>query len=60
MPVLLLVLIIGVVALLLLGGSVVLLLKLGVIAQYATKPEEPAAVGDYGLEQSREAGEGDE
>lgn len=39
-----------------LGVVVLVLVKLGVIVQYATK-EEPPEEGDYGLEQSRGAGE---
>ena len=39
-----------------LGIGVVVLLKLGVLARYAVK-EEKADRGEYGLDQSHEAGE---
>jgi len=39
--------------------GVVTLLKLGVVAKYALKPERPEdKLGDYGLEESHEAREG--
>ncbi|MFN2227938.1 MAG: hypothetical protein ACK2UY_16575 [Anaerolineae bacterium] len=41
---------------LILGAGVVVLLKLGVLAQYLFKEEEPDR-GDYDLDQSREAGD---
>lgn len=39
--------------LLALGGLIILLVKLGVIAQYATKPEPSDSSGDYMLENSK-------
>lgn len=46
----------GVALVIVLGAVVLVLIKLGVIVQYATK-EEPLEEGNYGLEQSRRAGE---
>jgi hypothetical protein len=43
-------------SLLVLGGALLLLLKLGVIGHYATRQEPPQA-GEYGLEQSSNAGQ---
>jgi hypothetical protein len=37
------------------GGLILVLIKLGVIAQYATR-EEPPDTASYGLDESREAG----
>jgi hypothetical protein len=45
----------GLVVLLLLGIGAIVLVKLGVIAQYAVK-DEPPEEGDFGLDQSREVG----
>jgi hypothetical protein len=45
----------GLVLLLVLGVGAIVLVKLGVIAQYAIK-DEPAEEGDFGLDQSREVG----
>ncbi|MCL7451560.1 MAG: hypothetical protein M8467_00745 [Anaerolineae bacterium] len=39
------------------AGLIVVLVKLGVIAQYAVR-EEPADTADYSLDESKEAGEG--
>ncbi len=36
-------------------GLVVLLLKLGVIVHYATKPEPPDTARDYSLDESHES-----
>jgi hypothetical protein len=36
-----------------LAGLVIALVKLGVIAHYAVKPEAPADAGDYSLDQSQ-------
>ncbi len=44
------------VAVVLLTVGVVLLIKLGVIARYALKPDEPPAPRDYDLDQSSPAG----
>lgn len=38
------------------GGLILLLIKLGVIAQYATRDESPDTAS-YSLDESREAGE---
>ncbi len=43
------------VALILLTVGVVVLIKLGVIARYALKPDEPSASADYELDQSKKA-----
>lgn len=47
----------AIVGLLGLAGLVVVLLKLGVIVHYATKPEDSEAGGDYDLGQSKQLGE---
>ena len=39
--------------LLAMGGLIVLLIKLGVIAKYATRPEPPDSSGDYTLDESK-------
>ncbi len=45
---------VAVVAVVALVGLVLLLVKLGVIARYATKPEPPDESGHYTLDQTKE------
>ncbi|MFC2023840.1 hypothetical protein ACFLT5_03805 [Chloroflexota bacterium] len=56
----LLLLILGLASLLLIGlfaGGALLLIRLGVIAHYSLKPEEPPGSDDFSLDQSTEAGD---